>query len=95
MTASKTPAERAREQLHRQVSAAAAAAAADWRHPGHWELHHIALPGGGPGDFTPHRQPEYAEHGLSPAATFLDRLAELLGLDHALAIAQRGLEAGR
>jgi hypothetical protein len=94
MTASKTPAERAREQLHRQVTAAAAAAAADWRHPGHWELHHTALPGDGPGDFTPYRAPDHAEHGLSPLA-FLERLAEILGPDHAQVIAQRGLEAGQ
>jgi len=94
MTTRKTAAEEAREQLRGQVAAAAHAAAADWRHSGHWELHHTALPGDGPGDFTPYRAPEYAEHGLSPLA-FLERLAEVLGPDHADAIAQRGMEAGQ
>ena len=94
MTARQTSDERAREQLRGQVTAAAQAAALDWRHPGHWELHHIALPGDGPGDFTPYRAPEYAEHGLSPLA-FLEHLAEILGPDHARAIAGRGLEAGQ
>ena len=86
--------DQARGQLRGQVTAAHDAAAAGWRHPGHWELHHIALPGDGPGDFTPYRAPDYAEHGLSPLA-FLERLAEILGPDHARAITQRGLEAGQ
>lgn len=90
-----TPADRPCEQLRGQVSAAAAAAAGGWWHPGHWELHHTALPGDGPGDFTPYPAPDYAEHGLSPAAALLERLAEILGPGHAQVIARRGLEAGQ
>ena len=89
-----TEARQARERLRGQVAAAADVAAVDWRHPGHWELHHTALPGDAPGDFTPYRAPDHAEHGLSPLA-FLERLAEVLGPDHAQAIAQRGMEAGQ
>jgi hypothetical protein len=34
------------------------------KHPGHWQLLHIALPSGGPGDFTPYQAPEYAGRGF-------------------------------
>ena len=74
---------------------AADAAARDGREPGHWQLHHIALPGDGPGDFTPYQAPGYAEHGLRPFGEWLEALAELLGPDHAQVIAQRGREAGQ
>jgi hypothetical protein len=62
---------------------------------GHWHEHHIALPLGAPGDFTPYQAPGYAEHGLGPFGEWLEALAEILGPDHAQVIAQRGLEAGQ
>jgi len=65
------------------------------KHPGHWQLHHIALPAGAPSDFTPYRAPGYAEHLTWPLPEWLEQLAELLGPDHAQAIAQRGREAGQ
>jgi hypothetical protein len=65
------------------------------RHPGHWQLHHIALPNGAPGDFTPYRAPGYAEHGVWPFAEWLEHLGEVLGADHAQAVTRRGLEAGQ
>lgn len=51
--------------LHNQVTAAADAAAQDWRQPGHWTLHAIVL-ADGPGDFTRHRPPEYVEQDFFP-----------------------------
>lgn len=90
----KTLAEQARKQLRSQVSAAATAAAQDWRHAGHWHLHHIALPDG-PGDFTPYRAPDYAEHGLLPFGEWIEAMAGIFGRDHAQVIARRGLEAGQ
>lgn len=36
------------------------------KHPGHWELHHLALSTGRRGDFTPERPAEYAESEVSP-----------------------------
>ncbi len=63
--------------------------------PGHWHLHHIALPDGRPGDFTPYRAPEYAEQQTGVHEPLLEWLAGLLTLDHAAAVAQRGLEAGQ
>jgi hypothetical protein len=71
------------------------ATVSSWRHPGHWELHHTALPGDGPGDFTPYRAPEYAEQEYRVHEPLLERLAELLTFDHSAAITQRGMEAGR
>jgi len=91
--AHQTP-QQARARLHAQVTAAAAAATAAGKHEGHWHLHYIALPGG-PGDFTPYEAPEYAEEDLSPFGELLQRLAEALSPDHALAIAERSLEAGQ
>jgi hypothetical protein len=66
------------------------------KHPGHWQLHHIADPTGGPSDFTPFRAPDYAEETLSPLGEWLERLGEILGPDHAAVIAERGrqMEAG-
>jgi hypothetical protein len=84
----------ARDLLRHQVNAAARLAALDGRHPGHWHLHHTALPDG-PGDFTPYPAPYYAEHGLWPPGEWLVVLAELVGPDHAQVIAQRGREAGQ
>ena len=89
-----TPEEKARARLLAQVLGAAAAAEAAGKHEGDWRLHHVALPAG-PGDFTPYPVPEYAEEELSPLGQLLERLAEVLGPDHARAIAQRGLEAGQ
>lgn len=87
-----TPEEEARARLLAQVLGAAAEAAG--KHEGDWRLHHIAL-SAGPGDFTPHPVPEYAEEELAPFSQLLERLAEALGPDHARTIAQRGLEAGQ
>jgi hypothetical protein len=98
MTRHKTPEEEARARLHAQILGAVGAAGVApgmGRHPGHWQLHHIALPGGGPGDFTPYQAPEYIEEELSPFGELLEHLAEILGPDHAQAIALRGLEAGQ
>jgi hypothetical protein len=91
--AHQTPQE-ARARLHAQVTAAAAAASAASKHEGHWHLHYIARPAD-PGDFTPYQAPEYAEEELSPFGELLHRLAEAFSPDHALAIAERGLEAGQ
>jgi hypothetical protein len=88
-----TPEEKARAILQARVTAAAAAASVAGKHEGHWHLHHIALPGG-PGDFTPYEAPEYVEEELSPLGELVEHLTELLGLDHARVIAERGLEAG-
>jgi hypothetical protein len=89
-----TPEMKARARLLAQVLGAAAAAEAAGKHEGDWRLHHVALPVG-PGDFTPYPVPEYAEEQLSPLGQLLECLAEVLGPDHARAIAQRGLEAGQ
>ena len=62
---------------------------------GRWHEHHIALPAGAPGDFTPYRAPDYAEHVLWPFGEWLEALAEIAGPGHAQVIAQRGLEAGQ
>jgi len=62
--------------------------------PGHWQLHHIAL-ADGPGDFTPYRAPDYAEHGLRPLGAWTEALSEIFGPDHAQVITRRGLEAGQ
>jgi hypothetical protein len=80
----------ARAHLQANIEAAADASL----DPGHWPLHHIALPGG-PGDFTPYQAPEYAEHSLWPFGEWLEALADVLGPDHAQCIARRGLEAGQ
>jgi hypothetical protein len=88
-----TPEDKARARLLGQVTAAAAAAPGTGKHPGHWQLHFIALPDG-PGDFTPYPAPDYVEEQLSPLGELLERLAEMLGPGYACAIAQRGLEAG-
>ena len=63
------------------------------KHPGHWHLHHIALPAAGPGDFTPYRAPDYAEETFGPHEPLLELLGELFDIDHAKGIARRGLEA--
>ena len=63
-------------------------------HPGHWQLHHIAL-ADAPGNFTPYRAPDYAEHGLGPFGEWIEALAEIFGSDHAQIMARRGLEAGQ
>jgi hypothetical protein len=89
-----TPEYEARARLLGQVTAAVAAAPGAGKHPGHWHLHHIALPDG-PGDFTPYQAPEYAEDGLWPFGEWLKVLADVLGPDHAQGIARRGLEAGQ
>jgi hypothetical protein len=89
-----TPEQKARARLQAQVTAAAAAARGAGKHPAHWQLHHIALTSG-PGDFTPYPAPQYAEDELSPFGELLERLAEILGPDHARTIAQRGLEAAQ
>jgi hypothetical protein len=65
------------------------------KHPGHWQLHHTALPSGGPGDFTPYRAPEHAEQEFGVHEQLLEFVAELFTVDHAQAIAQRGLDASR
>jgi hypothetical protein len=65
---------------------------------GHWIDHLIALPTGGPGDFTPYDHPDYAEEETS----LLGRLGLLpewlleLGADRRLAEhqAQADMEAG-
>jgi hypothetical protein len=87
-----TPEEKARARLQAQVTAAAAAADGAGKHEGHWHLHHIALTSG-PGDFTPYEGPEFVEEELSPLVELLEHLAEILGLDYARVIAERGLEA--
>jgi hypothetical protein len=79
----------ARAHLRANVQAAMAA-----RDPGHWQLHHIAL-ADGPGDLTPYRAPDYAEHGVWPLGEWLEALAEVFGPGHAQSIARRGLEAGQ
>lgn len=94
MAPHETSASQARARLHDQVTGAHEMAAATGRHPGHWELHCIAL-GHGPGDFTPHRPPEYVEQTLSPTAGLLELLAEPLGPDHVRIMADRGIEAGQ
>jgi hypothetical protein len=63
-------------------------------HPGRWELHHIALPVGGPKDFTPCPVPEYAEETIGLHEPLLRLLGELLDIDHAKGIDRRGLAAG-
>ena len=45
-------------------------------HPGHWELHCIALATDGPADFTPYPVPDYAEETFGPHTP----LVELLGV---------------
>jgi hypothetical protein len=62
---------------------------------GYWKEHHIALPCGGPRDFTPYGIPEYAEQEFAVHEPLLEFLAELFTVDHARAISQRGLEAGQ
>jgi len=88
-----TPGEKARAMLHAQVAAAAAAAPVAGKHEGDWHLHLIAL-ASGPGDFTPYEAPEYVEEELSPFGELAAHLDEVLGLDHAQVIAERGIEAG-
>jgi hypothetical protein len=83
--ARETPEEKARAQLLAQVLGAAAAAPGAGEHPGHWSLHHIALPAG-PGDFTPQPAPEYVEEEYGVFA----QLAEMLGVGELL-----GLDGGR
>jgi hypothetical protein len=63
--------------------------------PGHWHVHHIALPGDMPGDFTPVRTPEYAEEEHAVHEPLLEYLAGLFGIDHAQGIQRRGLDADR
>jgi hypothetical protein len=81
----------ARAHLRANVQAATAVSP----DPGHWHSHHIALPGGMSGDFTPHRAPEYAEEEHPVHEPLLGWLAEFFGVDHAQGIAKRGLEADR
>jgi hypothetical protein len=83
-----------REHLAGNVDAAGRHSLATGADPGHWQLHHTALLPG-PGDFTPYQAPDYAEEIHSPLGNWLEQLAELLGPDHAQAIAQRGMEAGQ
>ena len=80
----------ARAHLYSNVQAAMAGQ----RDPGHWYLHHIALPDG-PGDFTPYSKPDYVERRLWPLGERIEALAEIFGPDHARVIARRGLEAGQ
>jgi hypothetical protein len=54
----------------------------------------VPLTTSGPGDFTPYEAPEYVEEELSPFGELVEHRAETLGLDHARAIAGRGMEAG-
>jgi hypothetical protein len=82
-----------RGHLTANVDAAARIAQAGGADPGHWHLHHIALPDGTPADFTPFRAPDYAEQAHSPLGEWLERLAEILGPDHAAGIAERGRQA--
>lgn len=89
-----TPEEKARARLLAQVLGAAAAAEASGQHEGHWSLHHIALPRKMPGDFTKTPVPDYVEEEFSLFGELLGHLAEMLGLDHAQAITERGMEAG-
>jgi hypothetical protein len=63
-------------RAHLQANVAAAAAAPG--HPGHWQLHHIALPGDSPSDFTPFSAPGYAEDAEAPHGALLHHLAEML-----------------
>ena len=83
--------ETARTHLRANVEAAAAASP----DPGHWHSHQIALPGRMSGDFTPYRAPDYAEEELAVHEPLLEWLAGLVGIDHAAASAQQGLEAGQ
>jgi hypothetical protein len=62
--------------------------------PGHWYLHHIALPDS-LGDFTPYQTPDYAEHGARSPGEWLEALADVFGHNHAQSIARLGLEAGQ
>jgi hypothetical protein len=68
------------------------------QHPGHWHLHHLALPAERPGDFTPFRTPEYAEDAATPHGELWRFLAKsLLGLGATQRVLehQAGLEAGQ
>ncbi len=65
-------------RAHLRANVQAAAAAADDQHPGHWELHHITLPGDRPGDFTPVGAPQYAEDATSLHGDLLRYLAEVM-----------------
>jgi hypothetical protein len=87
-----TPEDRARARLREQLAAAAAAAPEAGQHPGHWGLHHIVLPEGRPGDFTPVRPPGYAEHEATPHGDLLRYLAGLFGVDYADLTAEHGRE---
>jgi hypothetical protein len=85
----------ARARLRGRVTAAAGQAALDSRQAGHWHLHLIALPGSTPGDFTPHRAPEYAEDEAAVHEQLLEWLATLFDINNAGGIARRGPEADR
>ena len=85
----------AREHLAANVDAAGRASLAGGADPGHWQMHHIALPAGGPGDFTPYRAPDYAEEQHLVHEPLLEVLAGLFGVDHVSALRHRGLEAGQ
>jgi RNA-directed DNA polymerase len=52
------------------------------------------LPRKMPGDFTRTPIPDYVEEEFSPFGELLGHLAEMLGLDDAQVIAERGMEAG-
>jgi hypothetical protein len=51
------------------------------KHPGHWELHHVALPGNRPGDFTPVRLPDYAEETSSPIRELVEHVLDVITSD--------------
>jgi hypothetical protein len=66
--AHQTAEDRARAHLRRQLAGAAQAAPDAGQHPGRWGLHHIMLPEPRPGDFTPVRPADYAEHDAQAGA---------------------------
>jgi hypothetical protein len=88
--AQQTPEERARARLREQLAGAAQASADTGQHPGHWGLHPVMLPGSMPGDFTPVRPANYAEHEATPQGDLMRYLTELFGINYADLIAEHG-----
>lgn len=95
MQPASTPRPRDDQTAHDHLRANIQAAAPGGTEAGHWRLHYIALPAGAPSDFTPYRAPDYAEQEFGVHEPLLEWLSSLLTVDHAAAVAQRGLEAGQ
>jgi hypothetical protein len=71
------------------------AAAAGDLHPGDWRLHSLFSLEGVSGDFTPVREPDYAELRVTPLGELLEHLAGMVDIEHPGAPAVAGLEAGQ